>query len=82
VLAVPALTALAAPGCRGFCAREAGADRPKTTASISLITFRCMIWFFSMETCPTPGTSCTLIFSSLPWNCPVFATGVPAPLAM
>jgi len=39
---------------------------PKTTESISAMTFRWMISFLSMVICPTPGTFCTFTFSSEP----------------
>ena len=49
-----------------FGAPGASVRRLNTTASIALITFCCMIWFLSIEMCPTPGTLCTSTFSSAP----------------
>jgi hypothetical protein len=74
------LGALASGGC--FAIPGAGLDRLNTAASMALITFCCMISFLSIEMCPTPGTFCTSTFSSAPWNCLLFSTGVPAPLAI
>jgi hypothetical protein len=61
----------------------ASLGRPlNATESMALITFRWMISFLSMVMCPTPGTFCTLTFSSEPRSWLVFATGSPLPLAI
>jgi prepilin-type processing-associated H-X9-DG protein len=77
---VPGLIASAAPGCRGRCAPEDGADRPKTTASISPITLRCMIWFFDGHV--PDGHVLHIDILELALNSIVFATGSSLPLAM
>src|SRR3954454_17633329 len=69
------LGALASGGCFGI--PGAGFGRLNTAASMAPITFCCMISFLSIEMCPTPGTFCTSTFSSAPWNCLLFSTGVP-----
>src|SRR3977135_1769793 len=62
-----------------LCVADASFLRLKTTASMALITFCCMIWFLSIVRCPMPILP-TSTFSSAPWNCWVFETGVRAPL--
>src|SRR5258706_3369728 len=84
-----AVAALAMP--RPFAALTCGrcglvpigsvAGRLKTAASMALITFCCMIWFLSIDKCPTPGTAWTSTFSSAPRKSLVRVTGSPTPLA-